>query len=505
MKTHTHKSPEKQSSTGSESTSEATAGGKSAFSDERSTSVAQRKLRAGMAQSPRDAGTVQLQAAMQSPPAANSPISPPKANRTGLPDRLKSGIEQLSGLAMDDVKVHYNSSKPAQLRAHAYAQGTDIHVGPGQEQHLAHEAWHVVQQKQGRVAPTRQLKGKVEVNDDAGLEREADVMGAKALNRGGNEMAGLSPVPRRAEAPVVQCDFWDDYADETNDGLGFEIEREVQLFVEKLEELLVASQGEDEDRRIFRLVEVEELLAGATQNIRNGVLAFAYGNEADAGPIEQMVIAKLKQKFGYDIVEEFKRRFLGPLGFNGMNFRTKGLHYEYFKKNPRNNAVRTGMLGKYGGHPEAEGWLKDVIETASDVPRQIQVPVGGKYYKLMPPGSNFMTSYSVYYISWDELQIILGQQNLADNLGLPVSSYSAVYCVYEIEATQATTVYQSTVAPTEQVARRHNLRGKNQGGRTQTLILDSNTGPWRKNPVPVYFLDPDEVELMALSRFIDVN
>ena len=89
-----------------------------------------------------------------------------KANNTGLPDALKSGIENLSGYAMDDVKVHYNSDKPAQLQAHAYAQGTDIHLAPGQEKHLPHEAWHVVQQKQGRVKPTMQMKGKVSVNDD---------------------------------------------------------------------------------------------------------------------------------------------------------------------------------------------------------------------------------------------------------------------------------------------------------------------------------------------------
>ena len=59
-----------------------------------------------------------------------------KENNTGLPDNLKSGIENLSGYSMDDVKVHYNSQKPAQLQAHAYAQGTDIHLGPGQEKHL---------------------------------------------------------------------------------------------------------------------------------------------------------------------------------------------------------------------------------------------------------------------------------------------------------------------------------------------------------------------------------
>ncbi len=72
-------------------------------------------------------------------------------NRTGLPDALKSSIKSLSGLAKNNVRVHYNSSKPAQLQALAYAQGTDIHLGPGQERHLPHEAWHVVQQKQGDV------------------------------------------------------------------------------------------------------------------------------------------------------------------------------------------------------------------------------------------------------------------------------------------------------------------------------------------------------------------
>ena len=103
-------------------------------------------------------------------------------NNTGLPNNLKSGMENLSGLSMDDVKVHRNSDKPAQLQAHAYAQGTDIHLGPGQEKHLPHELGHVVQQKQGRVKPTKQMKGKVNLNDDPGLEKEADIMGKKSLS-----------------------------------------------------------------------------------------------------------------------------------------------------------------------------------------------------------------------------------------------------------------------------------------------------------------------------------
>ena len=96
-----------------------------------------------------------------------------------LPAKLQAGIEQLSGLSLDGVKVHYNSSKPAQISALAYAQGTDIYLGPGQERHLPHEAWHVVQQKQGRVRPTLQVNGTA-VNDNPSLEREADLMGMRA-------------------------------------------------------------------------------------------------------------------------------------------------------------------------------------------------------------------------------------------------------------------------------------------------------------------------------------
>lgn len=114
-------------------------------------------------------------------PAQLKEQSSAKPNNTGLPDNLKSGIESLSGLSMDSVRVHYNSSQPAQLNALAYAQGTDIHVAPGQEQHLPHEAWHVVQQAQGRVQPTMQMKEGIPINDDQRLEHEADVMGAKAL------------------------------------------------------------------------------------------------------------------------------------------------------------------------------------------------------------------------------------------------------------------------------------------------------------------------------------
>ena len=96
-------------------------------------------------------------------------------------------------MSLDNVKVHYNSSRPAQLNALAYARGNEIHLAPGQEKHLPHEAWHVVQQAQGRVKPTMQMKGAA-INDDAGLEREADAMGARAVV--GDQLPGSLQVVR---------------------------------------------------------------------------------------------------------------------------------------------------------------------------------------------------------------------------------------------------------------------------------------------------------------------
>ncbi|NEP48903.1 MAG: DUF4157 domain-containing protein [Moorea sp. SIO3C2] len=124
-------------------------------------------------------------------------------NNTGLPNRLKAGVENLSGMLMDDVQVYYNSSKPAQLNALAYTQGTDIHVGPGQERHLPHEAWHVVQQKQGRVQPTMQFQG-MAVNDNSALEREADIRGKQASLFNLNKGQKKAPELAEAESNITQ-------------------------------------------------------------------------------------------------------------------------------------------------------------------------------------------------------------------------------------------------------------------------------------------------------------
>ncbi len=130
----------------------------------------------------------------------------PRPRADGQPAPLRSGIQALSGLDMSGVRVHRNSTRPAALQAHAFAQGQDIHLGPGQEHHLPHEAWHVVQQARGQVRPGRQTTDGVAVNDEAALEQDADRMGAKALQM--KTDAAEATLQRRGVPPagLVQLD-----------------------------------------------------------------------------------------------------------------------------------------------------------------------------------------------------------------------------------------------------------------------------------------------------------
>jgi hypothetical protein len=123
-----------------------------------------------------EGGNIQLRPAQTLPSTAQANQKP---NQTGLPDDLKAGLETLSGFDLSALRVYKNSDKPAQLGALAYTQGSDIYVAPGQERHLPHEGWHAVQQMQGRVGITGKTAG-LPLNDEPGLEKEADRMGIRA-------------------------------------------------------------------------------------------------------------------------------------------------------------------------------------------------------------------------------------------------------------------------------------------------------------------------------------
>jgi hypothetical protein len=221
------KSPsEKQSAkaTPAKKSQESSSAGEADFLDSRSSTFQLKKFQEAAQESGRGSGISQLQtkssnhtgtsrvAQLQGLSDARTSSTQPgliqrKENKTGIPDGLKAGMESVSGMSLNDVTVHRNSDKPAQLQAHAYAQGTDVHLAPGQEKHLPHELGHVVQQKQGRVAPTVQLKGEVPVNDSPSLEKEADSLGAKAKSLGMTSEAGVAQLKGMEEEELVQGKF----------------------------------------------------------------------------------------------------------------------------------------------------------------------------------------------------------------------------------------------------------------------------------------------------------
>lgn len=121
-------------------------------------------------------------------------------DKTGIPRKMKLGFERSSGFSFNDVRVHYNSEKPAQLRAHAYTQGNEVYVAPGQEKHLPHELGHVVQQKSDMVKPTGEIAG-LPLNDDEEMENDADSIAAKAQTETPPDAA---PVQGKFENGVVQ-------------------------------------------------------------------------------------------------------------------------------------------------------------------------------------------------------------------------------------------------------------------------------------------------------------
>lgn len=127
-----------------------------------------------------------------------------------MPEAVQAKMESAFGTDFSGVRVHEGPRSEA-LGAVAYTQGNDIHFSPGAYQPnsqsgqelLGHELTHVVQQRQGRVSATTQAKG-VDVNDDAGLEREADEMGAKAARGEPVNVANANAMTPASKGAVQQ-------------------------------------------------------------------------------------------------------------------------------------------------------------------------------------------------------------------------------------------------------------------------------------------------------------
>lgn len=146
------------------------------------------------------------------PPMKKQSKPKTRPNLTGIPAQMKQDFEHNSGLSFEDVRVHYNSDRPALLHSAAYTQGTQVYIAPGQERFLPHELGHVIQQKTGIIKPSVMLGG-VGINTDRELELSADQIAAARGRRNGN-----SQILESDMVQAVQCgDF---------DGVSIGIERE---------------------------------------------------------------------------------------------------------------------------------------------------------------------------------------------------------------------------------------------------------------------------------------
>ena len=135
---------------------------------------------------------------------------PADGSGKAMPEDVQAKMEGAFGADFSAVRIH-EGPRASAMGALAFTQGSEIHFAPGQYQPgsqrgqelLGHELTHVVQQSQGRVGATTQAKG-VAVNDDAGLEREADEMGARAARDESSPQASHGLIVPAQEGSVAQ-------------------------------------------------------------------------------------------------------------------------------------------------------------------------------------------------------------------------------------------------------------------------------------------------------------
>lgn len=312
-----------------------------------------------------------------------------KENKTGLPDHIKNGVEQLSGHSLDDVKVHYNSDKPAQLKAHAYAEGNQIHLAQGQEKHLSHEAWHVVQQKENRVSPTKQLNG-VQVNDNASLEKEADTMGAKAAS-GTNDLRGSINLKSDATPSkgIIQGFF----------GFGGEKKEDSKELEPELDEIYPSQEeGKEEEKQSF-LDQAKQTLSSAwdgLQSLGSSLLKkLSAGAEMLSEGIQNMSSAAAetvgnvaeKTYAGVKLVQDYAGQIAEKLGtkIQETDDKREEKENEYAKKYPVKSLMKA--------------LVKDVFMGIVNL-----VPFIGPLTKIFPQARNAVRRFSQWHIFSDTLE-----------------------------------------------------------------------------------------------------
>ena len=306
-----------------------------------------------------------------------------------LPMDLLQGISAQSGHDLSDVNVHRNSEKPAQVGALAFAQGNDIHLGAGQEQHLAHEAAHVVQQREGRVQPNTQVAG-LAVNDNPQLEKEADSVAEQVMRTPVSDLGGAA-----AENPPA-------------------VQRKVAASPSVAEAIQRKVSADDEEEE-----EMETVVQGKFQQI--GELGFP---QTYSGPIQWTTRpqqAVMQRQVIQRIGDPFVLEFMGVVNSNG---------------GPAYNEVPRAYYSSYPGAKTLNG------EKVMDGSKPMALVAGtsvecgqldGKHWRrvhIKPPGR-------------ENFEIVWVLDDYIDNPAAPVKA-KAVTPVADPEKAKATT---TTVAP----------------------------------------------------------
>jgi hypothetical protein len=152
-------------------------------------------------------GPVQRKAGAPTAEAAGALNATPGAGARMEPG-LQHDMERSFGADFSSVRIHEGGAAGA-LGARAFTRGESIHVAPGElnpsspdsRSLIGHELAHVVQQRAGRVA-TPQGFGGLGINDDAGLEAEADRAGDRAARGEPAGMAHAGGTAATGHAPV---------------------------------------------------------------------------------------------------------------------------------------------------------------------------------------------------------------------------------------------------------------------------------------------------------------
>jgi Domain of unknown function (DUF4157) len=130
----------------------------------------------------------------------------PQSGGAPLLGDIRAKMEPQLGADLSGVKVHTGSESAEaamQFGARAFTVGQDVHFGAGEyapgtkegDRLMAHELTHAVQAQKSGVQ-----RKSVGINEDAGLEGEADAMGAQAAAGGREVSQPHEPAEQEADA-----------------------------------------------------------------------------------------------------------------------------------------------------------------------------------------------------------------------------------------------------------------------------------------------------------------